>query len=367
MDFDILVDAIYEAGADPQRWESVLALLATAFNGVCGAMHVGDARNEFNFGAAYNLDPEAADAYANHFFAINPLNAPLTRVAAGIAIGDQQLVPREEYHDSEFHNAYGMRYGLNGSVTAIIDNLSGQVSCLGVVTATGADPYSIDEINTFQRLVPHIRRAVDLNRKLAALRGRAETAERELDRLEFGLIYLGARGEIVRCNSAGAALLASANGLRIIGKHVYAIDRTAQGRLSYLIDAAVEGNGPRGGSLHIPRPDGKKPLFARVYSYRGSSLTPDTEVRAVVYLQDPERAVLDGINQVANAYGLTSAEARVLAALIEDNNIRGIAQEFGVSHITVRNQLSRILQKTGTSKQAELIRLVAGAHIPTKA
>jgi DNA-binding CsgD family transcriptional regulator len=63
-------------------------------------------------------------------------------------------------------------------------------------------------------------------------------------------------------------------------------------------------------------------------------------------------------------FDLSRAEARVAAALFAGDTPREAAVRLGVSFYTVRGHLVRIFEKTGTSRQAELIRLLAAADGP---
>ncbi len=61
------------------------------------------------------------------------------------------------------------------------------------------------------------------------------------------------------------------------------------------------------------------------------------------------------------AFGLTAAEARVLAALASGRSIADIAGAFGISARTVKAHLQKLFDKTGTRRQADLLRSVMDA------
>lgn len=63
-------------------------------------------------------------------------------------------------------------------------------------------------------------------------------------------------------------------------------------------------------------------------------------------------------------FDLSPAESRVAAALFEGATPREAAEQLGVSFYTVRGHLVRIFEKTGTGRQAELVRLLAAAAGP---
>src|SRR5690606_28083924 len=61
---------------------------------------------------------------------------------------------------------------------------------------------------------------------------------------------------------------------------------------------------------------------------------------------------------VAEAFGLTPAEARVAVLLANGLNAEQIAAQRNASLLTVRTQLRSILAKTGARRQPELVRML---------
>jgi DNA-binding CsgD family transcriptional regulator len=68
------------------------------------------------------------------------------------------------------------------------------------------------------------------------------------------------------------------------------------------------------------------------------------------------RADLSGLR---SAYGLTDQEAKVAALLAEGLDINAIAVRLEIRPNTARSYLKEALQKTGTTRQAELVALLA--------
>ena len=67
---------------------------------------------------------------------------------------------------------------------------------------------------------------------------------------------------------------------------------------------------------------------------------------------------------LSRRYDLTAGELRVLLALIDTGSVAEVARHLGISEGTVRNHLHRLFEKTGTRRQAELVRLVSGLASP---
>jgi DNA-binding CsgD family transcriptional regulator len=62
--------------------------------------------------------------------------------------------------------------------------------------------------------------------------------------------------------------------------------------------------------------------------------------------------------RLSQLYGLSRAEARVIALLAKGHRLDQSAEMLGVAYETVRKHLKQVFGKTGTDRQAELVRLL---------
>ncbi|HET9573741.1 MAG TPA: helix-turn-helix transcriptional regulator, partial [Methyloceanibacter sp.] len=67
---------------------------------------------------------------------------------------------------------------------------------------------------------------------------------------------------------------------------------------------------------------------------------------------------------IGKTYNLTPAEMRVLGGIVEIGGVPEVAAELGVADTTVKTHLRRLFEKTGSSRQADLVKLVAGFATP---
>jgi len=79
----------------------------------------------------------------------------------------------------------------------------------------------------------------------------------------------------------------------------------------------------------------------------------------VALITDPERQPLASKDVLMQAYKLTRKEALLAAKLFEGKSLDQAAQELAITYETARTHLRRIFSKTGTSRQAQLILLIA--------
>jgi DNA-binding CsgD family transcriptional regulator len=70
------------------------------------------------------------------------------------------------------------------------------------------------------------------------------------------------------------------------------------------------------------------------------------------------------LEQIARHYKLTPSELRVLIAVVEVGGVREMADALGLGEPTVKTHLNRLFSKTGTRRQADLVKLMAGFSSP---
>jgi DNA-binding CsgD family transcriptional regulator len=80
-----------------------------------------------------------------------------------------------------------------------------------------------------------------------------------------------------------------------------------------------------------------------------------------VFVRDPERRVDAAPDMLRRLYGLTPAEAKLAASLMEGATLESAAEQFAISAQTVRSQLKQVFLKTRTNRQSELVRLLLGS------
>jgi DNA-binding CsgD family transcriptional regulator len=99
---------------------------------------------------------------------------------------------------------------------------------------------------------------------------------------------------------------------------------------------------------------------------RRNVLFGPAEAAACIFVTDPERFPLPSPAYVQQAFGLTPAETRVAMAMLDGKSLERLADELCITRNTARTHLQRLFAKTGTSRQADLIRTLLGAHPPLR-
>jgi DNA-binding CsgD family transcriptional regulator/PAS domain-containing protein len=205
-------------------------------------------------------------------------------------------------------------------------------------------------------LAPHIRRALELHRRVAGSMAHSEL----VDSLPVGVVFANEDGHLLWWNRYADSIFQMRDGLRL-GRAGFETARPREGeRLAALVrQASTLGTRtlPGGGAMAISRPSLRRSYAVLVSPLKKGS-GPLNQAVVAVLVVDPERSVPVGVEQrLALQFGLTPAEARVAARLLEGKTVGEAANELSVSLATARTHVRSLLNKTGTARQAELIRI----------
>ena len=85
---------------------------------------------------------------------------------------------------------------------------------------------------------------------------------------------------------------------------------------------------------------------------------------AALFVRRAGLAIPSRSGLIAKTFSLTPTELRVLLAIVDVGGIPEVANALGVAESTVRTHVGHLFEKTGASRQADLVKLVAGYQSP---
>lgn len=367
-DRDILsiVELMWDATTDVDKWESVLRRIAEVFDSPHAKISYFNVENRgINFTVNYNLPAEEEPLYIalvrDHQDPLEPyvLKYPGRAFHCRMFHTDEQVHETIMYKSLLGPSGYEYRMGF----TYPQDDF---VISLGLMRGADSPPYAADDCEQMALLVPHLKQATRLHAKFAALDLSGGNADAVLDRMPVGIVVAARSGEIVFANQLAAALLKENTGLVSCDQRLAAADSTSSREIARLIAEAVDhaGAGVRqpGTALSVPRPTGGAPLsllitpiWSNITRYR---LSPLDRPLAVIFITDPDRRQATPAELLRGLFGLSTTESKILEALVAGLSVAEIAGFLGRSEDTIRSHVKSILQKTATHRQADLIKLV---------
>lgn len=182
-----------------------------------------------------------------------------------------------------------------------------------------------------------------------------------LDDLALAVMLVTPDLRVVEANAAAVELLGQADGLALDGSRLRLMSLQQERDLTRLIAAVTREPAPArvcAHSMNVLR-SFAPPVHLCVRALHERA--PDGRPLLALYAIDPtQRTALDN-EMLSRAYGLTRSEIRVAAELVHGQSVEGIAELLCVSVHTVRTHLKNLFAKTGTCRQADLIRLIAGS------
>lgn len=110
----------------------------------------------------------------------------------------------------------------------------------------------------------------------------------------------------------------------------------------------------------ITRRPPRRPLQLMVTPFHSSEVLTEDRPAALVFLTDPDAQPASRATLLQAFYGLTPTECRLAEQLAQGWELAQIAGKLHVAVGTVRTHLKNIYRKTGTGRQADLVRLVLG-------
>jgi DNA-binding CsgD family transcriptional regulator len=85
---------------------------------------------------------------------------------------------------------------------------------------------------------------------------------------------------------------------------------------------------------------------------------------AALFIRAATLSLPHPLETIAGLYRLTPAELRVLLGIVQIGGVPEVAAALGIADTTVKTHLGRLYAKTGTARQADLVKLVAGFAMP---
>ena len=226
-------------------------------------------------------------------------------------------------------------------------------------------PFTDGDCELMAVLIPHVSRALKLQRDLGLVEFGKNVAFDALDSMALGIIIIDANARVRLSNQAAREMADAADGLRFVGERLD-IDGAHGDRIRVraqrLIRSALSGSPLSGEAFQVARPSGGESYSVLVsilwgkQVHLGSSLL--NEPLVIVYVRDPDRPEETRAEILQRLYGLTPSQARLAEALASGRSLKDVATMLGITLISARQYLKLVFQKTGTHRQAELVRKV---------
>jgi DNA-binding CsgD family transcriptional regulator len=178
------------------------------------------------------------------------------------------------------------------------------------------------------------------------------------ERLRRGAILLDAKARVLRLN----ACVRFGDGLDVVAGLLQAPRAADRDRLRKFLSTVVSCGGALASApptLALPRPSGARPWLLNGIACPHSLRSLHSEVAALVLITDLELPAYPNGESLRLLFGLTQTECALAGRLTSGESLQEAALRLSISEEHARQRLKAIFHKTYTSRQGELISLLA--------
>ena len=369
-DFSLLIGEIYDTALEPLLWPDVLKGLARFVGGSAASLFAKS--NSGKTGEVFYQDGSIPAEYVQAYFDKSIRFDPTTIGQFCFEIGEpfttSDVLDYREFTESRFYKEWAEPLGLVDHIAVALEKSASGVALFGVFRNAQQGRVDAEARRRMALIAPHVRRAVLIGKVIETKTAEAASLADSLDGIAAGIYLIDASGRIVHANAAGLALIATNDIVHARGGKLALRDAET---LRDVLIAADHGDAITGASAVtkvITAGDGSRfaahilPLLSGARRKVGASY----KAVAAVFIQKAELETRAPAEVIARSWKLTPTELRVLLAIVEVGGVPEVALALGIAETTVKTHLGHLFAKTGTGRQADLVKLVAGFSNPLR-
>jgi len=364
-EYSQLLSSTYDAALDYKQWPIVLERLADALEGSSAVLRTGNLTHTQGEWISVRIDRAFDQLYAEYYKQHKALWQRARVRPAESCESDREVIPREELVRTEFYNDFLLPQDTHTALRTYILAEGGWQGIISVGRSPRRGEWEGGHLDLLRHVAPHLHRAAQINLRLGRSRLKAESLAEVLNNLTCGVIVVSGDGKALFANRAADAIVAAADGIGIDATGLRAAERQQSSALRKLMaGAATGGTEPNaaGGVLSLSRPSGRRALAVLVAPLHATSdWFVNRQPRAIVFVVDPECAPVVPEKYLQRLYNLTPAEGAVAVRILRGEGLKAVADSLRITLATVRTHRQRVFEKTGTRRQAELVRVILKA------
>lgn len=359
-----LIARIYDASLDAQQWPRVLAE-ARDFVGGRAASIVS--KNIVTNTSPFRIVDDRYDArfeqsYFEKYIAFDPCSVAqfFAEIEQPMAMAD--LMGQEEFRETRFYREWVKPQGLIDCTRVVLSKASNSFTMFTVFRHESDGIVDAGTTRRMRLIAPHLRRAALTLQLMEKQAAQSQKFASVLDAMSAAVFLLDSAGCVVHANRSGHAMLADHCVLRIVDGRL----KPSNPRLPDLSkDLSRPGRAELLGDTGLPvvltDQTGTR-YIAHTVPLTSAALTFASETYRAATAMFVYKASIDAPlapEIIARTFNLTPSELRVMLAIARMGGVAETAKSLGIAETTVKSHLQRVFTKTNSSRQADLVRLVA--------
>jgi DNA-binding CsgD family transcriptional regulator len=361
--FSDLIGDIYDAALDQTLWREVLRTSCEFVGGAAASLYSRNSAGR-NGHTIFHWNLDGVKSYFNEYARIDPWATGQFMFEIGEVVSITDCIPGNEYLETRIYKEWAKPQGWVDYLAANLDKSTTTLSAIGIFRNEQQGLVDEEMRRRMRLIVPHLRRAALIGNILDAATSEAGALADTLHGLGTAVFLVDEESRVVFANASGQILLDEQKILRCINSILTAVDPPANTMLSDVFARARGGDvavGITGIAVPLSSPPDERWLAHILPLTSGTRRNAGIAYSAVaaVFVRKVLLEPASSIEAISKLYRLTPTELRVLAAVVEVEGVAATAEVLGIAPSTVKTHLQRLFAKTGTNRQADLVKLVA--------
>jgi DNA-binding CsgD family transcriptional regulator len=357
-----LIDKVYEAAAVPDLWDTVLDNVARRVGSVGGLLFAANSQHTAWVGSSI-IGQLYADFVEDGFAAQNPRpQRAIARNHAGFVRDHDLFTPQEMDRDPVY--AYMRSKGIGWCTGTVVQAPTGDLVVFSWERWFKDGPFSAETVAALDPLRAHLARAALISGRLGSERARA--AAEALGLIGLPAAVLSRSHRLLAANELMETLIPQV--VQDRQSRIGLADRRADAMLEQSLLQLQTHTAAQVRSIPIAAAPELPASIVHVVPVRGAANDIFAAASCVLVVTAVACQEMASTHVIQGLFDLTPAEARVARGIAAGKTIDDVANEAGLAVGTVRQQLKSVFSKTGVSRQAELVAILAGSalRLPSK-
>ena len=360
-EYDRLVTSLYEASLDSRLWNIPMEQLRDLFqaNYATLILRVPEQTDVGLMIVAGDIEGQGKVTYITY----PNTDTPFVNMAVDAVFTVEDVLGEKEWRSSSYYQHWCKPNGVFHVMGVDISTPDAGKLRFRLTRPETAPAFSARDRALCELILPHLRRALHMHNQLDRSQSMGTLYSQAISRLSVATIVLDESGRVLQQNPIAKAILASADGLKLVGGRLEASYPSDNRELQRLVRNAFARQGKPSPqiaeALSIARPSGQVSLGVVVESVPSMEWAESKgQPAVVVYIRDAVGKSQASTALTKQLFNLTPAETALTLELANGLSLEEAAEVLNIRRNTARAHLRAIFSKTGVRRQTELVRIM---------
>jgi DNA-binding CsgD family transcriptional regulator len=359
--FDKIVNGLYAGTMDGDAWGRAIDGIVELFGCTGAVLFAANPTTQLVLrDEVYRGDPDLMRTYRQTWAASDIRVARGLEIAVGEPHHERQLLSNELWNRSELLHEFLVPMDIPFILATWLQKSASKVVALTFQGGKSRGAFDAEEIDQLRKLVPHLRRSLEIRDRLEAAQIQVSTLSSLLEQTQLGVIALDRTGLVLQATGLADVVLKEAISMRRERDGTLWIREPAGSQIRPWILGGEPSRNNVSGFWRVARKKGRQDLqvlFAPAPSAGHPSWTM-ADARWLIFVFDEGARVPAEAMVIAWHLEITLREAEIAVLISMGTSLEAISSQLGITLQTIRTHLKNIFEKTGARSQSDLVRRV---------